>query len=293
MAADGSVDVAVVINDLSPSNNIIDPEAAALEAKYGSLLASLDRDSKIDRTELLKLLGTAEKPFLQRMRVMKVALGAALALLVLFALTVFGMTWAVVVLSKDARTDGGLMVSKSNGEPVSTGVAGVQIPASELWRVTNPGLLDDLRTFTVYEPNDAVSIYQISKVRMVPNVSVEVTTTAGNVTFYIDAEGVSESDAGAPGGRRLLGCDPVWYNPINGCFGDSFGGSFASGFLNPMNIVYGAAGAAIVTGGAAVAGGGAAAEASFSGSVGSSFASSASVSSTEMAGVWGYIPQGK
>lgn len=103
------------------------PEIAALEATYGSKLDSLDADGdgKIDRTELLMFVrDVADRE--KKINLLKTALIGLVVLLVLFALTTFGIVWAVVVLSQKIETsgsDGGLgtaLVSSSTGETLRT-----------------------------------------------------------------------------------------------------------------------------------------------------------------------------
>ena len=111
------------------------PEVAALEAKYGSRLDSLDADGdgKIDRTELLMFI----RDVTDRERKLKYLKAAAIGLivvLVLFALTTFGTVWAVVVLSQKVETGGnggsGLgaaLVSSESGETLRTALGMVVV----------------------------------------------------------------------------------------------------------------------------------------------------------------------
>jgi desert hedgehog protein len=80
------------------------PEMKALEAKYGERLLALDTDGdgQIDRSEILRFIDQVVHKETQ-IKQMKIALGALLGLLVLFALTTFGVTWGVVVLSRQVN----------------------------------------------------------------------------------------------------------------------------------------------------------------------------------------------
>ena len=81
------------------------PDLAVLEAKYGSKLDQLDinGDGKVDRQELLTFLrDTVDQE--KQLAFIKKALVAAIILLILFALAVFGVVWAVVVLTKEVST---------------------------------------------------------------------------------------------------------------------------------------------------------------------------------------------
>ena len=107
------------------------PAASALEAKYGERLSAIDADGDgtIDRAELLQFIeAVAAKE--RQLKHVKVALGAALALLVLFALTTFGTVWGVVVLSRELTTQN----SETAGSPALVDTSGATLR-------TAPGVL--------------------------------------------------------------------------------------------------------------------------------------------------------
>lgn len=102
-------------------------EISALEAKYGTVLDTLDidGDGKIDRSELLMFVrDVAGKE--KRLKYFKLALISTVALLILFALTTFGTVWAVVALTQKVESNddfpgiGAALVSTDTGETLRT-----------------------------------------------------------------------------------------------------------------------------------------------------------------------------
>ena len=193
--------VAVAIPIRRTHTSKITPEVAALEAKYGDRVASLDKDGdgNIDRTELLMFLDAVVRQE-QQMKWLKVTLGVALGVLIVFALTVFGMVWAVVALSKDTQvSSGNVLVSKSSGAPLATRTAMFRMPLPDTWQATGAALqaVHNVTSLTIEEGDGSSTTYRVATVRLAPNVSATFITT-DNTTFVADAEGVRFSKAGAP-----------------------------------------------------------------------------------------------
>ena len=193
--------VAVAIPIRRTHTSKITPEVAALEAKYGDRVASLDKDGdgNIDRTELLMFLDAVVRQE-QQMKWLKVTLGVALGVLLVFALTVFGMVWAVVALSKDTQvSSGNLLVSKSSGAPLATRTAKFSMPLPDTWQATGAALqvVHNVTSLTIEEGDGSSTTYRVATVRLAPNVSATF-ITIDNTTFVADAEGVRFSKAGAP-----------------------------------------------------------------------------------------------
>jgi len=80
------------------------PDQARLEGKYGHHLSALDLDGDgfLSRYEVLSFIERTVEAAKQ-LKSVKLLLGASLALLLLFSLASFGLTWAVVALSKEVK----------------------------------------------------------------------------------------------------------------------------------------------------------------------------------------------
>jgi len=93
------------------------PDQARLEGKYGHHLSAMDLDGDgfLSRYEVLSFIERTVEAAKQ-LKLVKLLLGASLALLLLFSLASFGLTWAVVNLSKEVKADSGRLVDTATGE---------------------------------------------------------------------------------------------------------------------------------------------------------------------------------
>ena len=163
--------------------------------------ADADNNGELSLHEVLEVMKSEERAIADRRLFVRILVALGVGLLLLAAATA-GMTYGIVVLSKDVSDSGNVLVSKSTGQTMATGKALSALPVTQLY-LADPSLFQSFDKLTLSNSEGGVDVYAVSSVSFVPNVSATVNTTSGK-SFYVDSAGIHDDSAVASGGRRRL-----------------------------------------------------------------------------------------
>lgn len=195
----GSVDVQQLLKSVST----ISPKLAARIKE-----ADLDNDGRLSMEELVEVMRSEQQAIGDRKLLRNILIALAIAVLVLIA-TLCGTVYAIVKLTQEVNDQDGLLVSSSSGDVMSTGVAQESLDATQLYRYQDPTILRNIEGVLV-PTQQGVTMYRVSKITAVPNISATIYTSDGS-TLEVDDSGVyvvNERDTletdQPPQGRRSL-----------------------------------------------------------------------------------------
>ncbi|KAI8108671.1 hypothetical protein M9435_005088 [Picochlorum sp. BPE23] len=168
--------------------------------------ADANQDGSLSVEELVEVMRSEQRAVGDRRLMRNFAAALFVAVLVLVA-TLCGTVYAIVKLTQEVNDNDGVLVSASTGEVMSTGLAQQRVEASRLYRFADPEELRSVESVLVPSAEDgSVTMFRVSKIRAVPNVSATVYTVDGT-TLEVDDAGlvvVEQGDEGGASGRRLL-----------------------------------------------------------------------------------------
>lgn len=182
----GSVDVQQLLKSVST----ISPKLAARIRK-----ADLDNDGHLSMEELVEVMRSEQQAIGDRKLLRNILIALAIAVLVLIA-TLCGTVYAIVKLTQEVNDQDGLLVSSSSGDVMSTGLAQESLNATQLYRYQDPAILRNIEGVLV-PTQQGVTMYRVSKITAVPNISATIYTIDGS-TLEVDDSGVYVVDERDP-----------------------------------------------------------------------------------------------